>query len=109
MSFQGDVGGIGLADLLQSLARGREGVLTLTTKSGLKSTLGVQSGLLHLLPEIDEDPEYWRNRARQAWVKDPDFRIDSLRMVEIARAQRIENIYSLLDSEGVHFRFLPGA
>ena len=51
MSFQGDVGGIGLADLLQSLARGREGVLSLLGKDGVCSTLGIQNGLLHLLPE----------------------------------------------------------
>src|SRR6185369_13148000 len=99
MSFQGDVGGIGLADLLQSLARGREGILTLNGRDGLRSTLGVQHGLLHLLPDQDEDPEIWRNRVRQAWVKDPDYRIDSLRMTEIARAQRIENLYRLLDSD----------
>lgn len=108
MSFQGDVGGIGLADLLQSLARGREGVLTLIGRNELRSTLGIQGGLVHLLPEPEEDPEIWRNRARQAWVKDPDFRIDTLRMTEIARAQRIENLYMLLDSDGVHFRFAPG-
>jgi len=108
MSFQGDVGGIGLADLLQSLARGREGILTLNGREGLKSTVGIQDGLLHLLPDPDEDPEIWRNRVRQAWVKDPDYRIDSLRMTEIARAQRIEDLYRLLDSDGVHFRFTPG-
>jgi tetratricopeptide (TPR) repeat protein len=60
------------------------------------------------LPDPDEDPELWRNRVRQAWVKDPDFRIDSLRMTEIARAQRLEELYHHLDSEGVHFRFNPG-
>jgi tetratricopeptide (TPR) repeat protein len=108
MSFQGDVGGIGLADLLQSLARGREGVLSLIGKDGAKSTLGVQGGLLHLLPDPDEDPEVWRTCARQSWVKDPDFRIDSLRMVEIAKAHRIETLYRMLDSDGVHFRFAHG-
>jgi tetratricopeptide (TPR) repeat protein len=60
------------------------------------------------LPDPDEDPELWRNRVRQAWVKDPDFRIDSLRMTEIARAQRLEDLYHHLDSENVHFRFNPG-
>ncbi len=108
MSFQGDVGGIGLADLLQSLARGREGVLSLLGKGGLKATVGIQDSLVHLLPDPDEDPEIWRHRARQAWVKGPDNRIDSLRMVEIARAARVENIFRLLDSDGVHFRFAPG-
>lgn len=108
MSFQGDVGGIGLADLLQSLARGRDGVLTLSAKGNLRATLGIQEGQLHLLPDPDEDPEIWRNRVRQAWVKDPDFRIDALRMTDIARAQRIETLYSMLDADQVHFRFLPG-
>lgn len=108
MSFQGDVGGIGLADLLQSLARGREGVLSLLCKDGTRATVGVANGLLHLLPDPEEDPETWRARARRAWVKDPDFRIDTLRMADIARAQRTETLYRLLDSEGVHFRFAPG-
>ncbi len=108
MSFQGDVGGIGLADLLQSLARGREGVLTLSARGGMRSTLGIQEGQLHLLPDPDEDPESWRNRARQAWVHEPDFSVDGLRMADIARAQRIETFFSMLDSDNVHFRFLPG-
>lgn len=108
MSFQGDVGGIGLADLLQSLARGRDGVLSLLGREGLRATLGFQDGQVHLLPDPEEDPEIWRARASSAWVKDPDTRIDSLRMVEIARAHRMEMLYRLLDSEGVHFRFSPG-
>ena len=108
MSFQGDVGGIGLADLLQSLARGRDGVLTLSARGALRSTLGIAEGQLHLLPDPDEDPEAWRNRARQAWVHEPDFSVEGLRMAEIARAQRIETFFSMLDSDNVHFRFLPG-
>lgn len=108
MSFQGDVGGIGLADLLQSLARGREGVLSLLCKDGTRATIGVANGQLHLLPDPEEEPETWRARTRRAWVKDPDFRIDSLRMADIARAQRTETLFRLLDSEGVHFRFAPG-
>lgn len=108
MSFQGDVGGIGLADLLQSLARGRDGVLTLNAKCGLRSTLGILGGQLHLLPDPEEDPEQWRNRVRRAWVEDPDFRVDGLRMTDIARAARLENLFTLLDTEQVHFRFAPG-
>jgi len=108
MSFQGDVAGIGLADLLQSLARGREGILTLSAKGGPRATIGVEDGYAYLLPEQEEDPEFWRNRARQAWVHAPDFTLEGLRMVDIARAQRLENLYTLLDSNGVHFRFLPG-
>ena len=108
MSFQGDVAGIGLADLLQSLARGREGILTLSAKGGPRATIGVEEGCAYLLPEAEEDPEFWRNRARQAWVHAPDFTLEGMRMVDIARAQRLENLYTLLDSNGVHFRFNPG-
>ncbi|MBL8862896.1 MAG: DUF4388 domain-containing protein [Planctomycetes bacterium] len=108
MSFQGDVGGIGLADLLQSLARGRSGVLSLHSKDGLRATLGVEDGALHLLPEPDEDPETWRKLARIAWVDAPETNVDALRMEEIARARRLETLYRLLDSSTVHFRFAPG-
>ncbi len=108
MSFQGDVGGIGLADLLQSLARGRAGILSLHSKDGSKATLGAEDGSLHLLPEPDEDPETWRRLARIAWVDDPETHVDTLRMGDIARARRLETLYRLLDSDNVHFRFLPG-
>jgi tetratricopeptide (TPR) repeat protein len=30
-------------------------------------------------------------------------------MVDIARSQRLENLYRMLDGDGVHFRFTPGA
>lgn len=110
MSFQGDVGGIGLGELLQSLSRSnREGTLTLSGKGDLLSTLGVQGGLLYLLPNKEEDGEMWRDLARRAWAHDQDFRVDGLRMSEIAKAHRTEMLYRLLDSEGVHFRFEPGA
>ncbi len=108
MTFQGDVGGIGLADLLQSLARGREGILTLIGRGGLQSTLGVEGGMIHLLPDPSEEGSIWRDRARAAWVGDPNSRIDSVRMSEIARAHRVETVYRLLDSDSVHFRFAPG-
>ncbi len=109
MSFQGDVRGIGLAELLQGLARGRkEGVLALSSRGGSRSTLGLAGGKLFLLPDSDEDAEYWRDRVRDAWAADPAFRVDYLRMSEIARAQRMENVYRLLDGEGIHFRFDPG-
>ena len=55
MTFQGDVGGIGLADLLQSLARGRDGTLTLLGREGLQCTLGIEGGMIHLLPEPSEE------------------------------------------------------
>ncbi len=109
MSFQGDVGGIGLAELLQSLSRGRrEGVLKLHSRSGLTSLLGLSNGQVTFLPEEDEDPRVWQARTRQAWIHDLDERMVALRMSEIARAHRIERVYDILDSEGVHFRFLPG-
>ena len=108
MGFQGDVAGIGLGELLQGLARGgREGVLTLRG-GGIGATVGLQGGQIYLLPEPDEDPEIWRRRSQRAWVKDPNERIDALRMSEIAYAVRIEGMFLLLDSEGVHFRFEPG-
>lgn len=108
MTFQGDVGGIGLADLLQSLARGRDGVLTLLGRDGLQCSIGIEGGMIHFLPEPGEDPNIWRDRARAAWAGDPNSRIDLVRMTEIARAHRIEVVYSLLESDTVHFRFTPG-
>lgn len=109
MSFQGDVGGIGLAELLQSLSRGRrEGILKLHTRSGLTSTLGLSQGTVTFLPDEDEDPRTWQARARQAWIHDLDERMTAMRMSEIARAHRIERVYDILDSEGVHFRFTTG-
>lgn len=113
MSFQGDVAGIGLGELLQGLARGgREGVLTLRGGT-LGATVGLAGGQIHLLPEPDEDPELWRKRCERAWVKDPNQRIDMLRMREIAFAARMEQMFELLDCQGLHFRFeqgpLPGA
>lgn len=108
MSFQGDVAGLGLGELLQGLARGgREGVLTLRG-GALSARLGVCDGQLQLLPELDEDAEQWRKRSERAWVCDPDQRIDALRMSEIAHAARMETMFKLLDCEGVHFRFEPG-
>ncbi len=108
MSFQGDVAGLGLGELLQGLARGgREGSLTLNG-SGLCCTIGVAGGQIYLLPEPDEDPEIWRRRCDRAWVKDANHRIDTLRMGEIAYATRLENLFQLLDCSGVHFRFEQG-
>jgi len=109
MSFQGDVRGIGLAELLQGLARGRkEGVLTLSARGRAPCTLGLEAGNLVLLPNPDEDIEIWRTRVRDAWAADPTFRVDHLRMSETAQAQRTENLFCILDGEGVHFRFDPG-
>lgn len=82
-------------------------MLTLHT-AGLGATLGLSSSQLHLLPDHDEDPERWRRRSEAAWSQFPDQRIDALRMGEIAFAARLEQMFRLLDSEGVHFRFEPG-
>lgn len=110
MSFQGDVRGIGLAELLQGLARGRkEGVLTLTSRSGYRSVLGMEEGSAWLLPDPDENAEDWRSRARNAWADDPEFTINAARMSQVVQAARLETLYALLDGGGVHFRFDPGA
>ncbi|MEE2940479.1 MAG: DUF4388 domain-containing protein, partial [Planctomycetota bacterium] len=109
MSFQGDVRGIGLAELLQGLSRGRkEGVLTLTARGGHRSVLGMEEGQVWLLPDPDEDTETWRVRARNAWPDDPDVSGDASRLRRITRAARLEILYALLDGGGVHFRFDPG-
>ncbi|MDA1266564.1 MAG: DUF4388 domain-containing protein [Planctomycetota bacterium] len=106
MSFQGDVRGIGLAELLQGLARGRkEGTLTLTAK-GAASIIGLEDGKAQLLPDPEEDAEQWRTLARDAWAD--SLRVDYLRMSVIARAHRLEYLYDLLDGGDVHFRFEPG-
>lgn len=110
MSFQGDVRGIGLAELLQGLARGqKEGVLTLTARGGGRSVLGMQDGRAWLLPDPDEDAERWRNRVRNAWADDPNFTVDGARMSQVVKAARLETLYALLDGGGVHFRFDPGS
>ena len=110
MSFQGDVRGIGLAELLQGLSRGRkEGVLTLTARGGHRSVLGMEEGRAWLLPDPDEDPGTWRVRASSAWPDDPDASNDAARLRQIVRAARLEALYTLLDGGGVHFRFDPGA
>lgn len=109
MSFQGDVRGIGLAELLQGLARGqKEGVLTLTSKGGRRSVLGMEDGKAWLLPDPDEDPELWRVRARSAWADDPTFTVSAARLEPLVKAARLETLFALLDGGGVHFRFDPG-
>tara|TARA_R110002072_G_scaffold166989_11_gene320476 strand:+ start:316 stop:3441 length:3126 start_codon:yes stop_codon:yes gene_type:complete len=108
MSFQGDVRGIGLAELLQGLSRGRkEGLLTLTSQRGLRSVLGLGNGKVYLLPDEGDNSEFWRDRVRDAYAGDDAERVDLLRMGEIAKAGRLEILYQLLDGGGVHFRFEP--
>jgi len=106
MSFQGDVRGIGLAELLQGLARGRkEGVLTLTPHTGTRCLVGIDCGAAFFLPDPDEDPEEWHTRARDAWVGREI--VDTSHLSMIARAHRLENFYEVLDGDGAHFRFDP--
>ena len=108
MSFQGDVAGLGLGELLQGLARGgRAGVLTLLT-TGRVVRVGVRDGQLFLLPEENEDADGWRMRTQRAWTARNDLRIDALRMREIAQASRLEAMFGMLDASGVHFRFDAG-
>lgn len=108
MSFQGDVAGIGLGELLQGLARGeRNGVLTLTGKH-LSATVGLRKGQLYLLPSPEEDEGVWRDRCVRAFAEDADGSLEPSRRALIARAQRLENFYRMVDADNVHFRFEPG-
>lgn len=109
MSFQGDVRGIGLAELLQGLARGRkEGVLALTGKDNLSCIVGLREGKVYLLASPGEDPETWRERSRNAFAGQANAAVDHLRMSEVAHAERTEELYKLLDGGDAHFRFDPG-
>lgn len=108
MSFQGDVAGIGLGELLQGLARGaRDGVLNLYGKD-LVARIGLQGGQLFLVNSPEEDPKQWRARSAKAWVKDPDSELDHERRDAIARAERLEIIFQMLEAPNLHFRFEPG-
>ncbi len=110
MSFQGDVRGIGLAELLQGLARGqKEGTLTLTAAGSQRAVLGIEDGKAWLLPDPDEDPYTWAVRAQDAWADDPTYEPTVERLEPIAKAGRLETLYALLDGGGVHFRFNPGS
>ncbi len=109
MSFQGDVGGIGLADLLQSLSRGREGVLLLQGDDGQQAAVGVQRGLVHLLPHATEEATHWLQRARDSQLELLEPELERRRMEQIARAVRLETLYSLLDASTVHFSFEPSS
>ena len=108
MSFQGDVAGIGLGELLQGLARGeRNGVLTLTGKH-MTATVGLRKGQLYLLPGGDEDEGHWRDRCVRAFADDADGSLEPARRNLVARAQRLENFYRMIEADNVHFRFEPG-
>jgi hypothetical protein len=108
MSFQGDVAGIGLGELLQGLARGgRDGVLNLYSDH-ISGCLGIRGGMLFLMPGPDEDEETWRDRSLCAWADDPKPLMETRRREAIARAHRLETFYRLLDARNLHFRFDPG-
>lgn len=108
MSFQGDVAGIGLGELLQGLARGgKDGVLTLYGDN-LASTLGLEGGLLFLLESPEETEDEWRRRADCAWANAPDSELDLARRTAIARAERMETVFRMLEAANLHFRFEPG-
>src|SRR5262245_5550350 len=108
MSFQGDVAGIGLGELLQGLARGeRNGVLTLTGKR-LTASVGLRKGQLYLLTGPDEDDSLWRDRCLRAFADDQDARLEFARRMQIARASRLETFYQMMEAPNLHFRFDPG-
>lgn len=109
MSFQGDVAGIGLGELLQGLARGeRSGVLTLTGKH-LTASVGLRKGQLFLLTGPVEDEGLWRDRCARAFADDSDAQLETARRMLIARAARLETFYQMMEAPNLHFRFDPGA
>ncbi len=108
MSFQGDVAGIGLGELLQGLSRGgRDGVLTLYGDK-LSSALGLKKGQLYLLASPDENEETWRERTQRAFADGPNPEMEKTRRSLVARAARLETIYQMLEAPNLHFRFEPG-
>lgn len=108
MSFQGDVRGIGLAELLQGLARGRkQGVVTLSSKGQPRTRIGLAEGRAFLLPDEGETEDAWQERVRDAWLDAEGAHLESLHTAEVARAHRLELLYTLLDGDGAHFRFEP--
>jgi tetratricopeptide (TPR) repeat protein len=108
MSFQGDVAGIGLGELLQGLARGgRDGVLTLHG-SDVSGALGLRKGMLYLLAGPDENEDEWRRRSQRAWTDDPRQAMETQRRETISRASRLSDLYSMLVAPNLHFRFEPG-
>lgn len=108
MSFQGDVAGIGLGELLQGLSRGgRDGVLTLDG-DGPTCFLGLQDGQIVFLAAPNEDTDVWRERCQRAWADSPDPNLEGKRRAAIAHAARRETLFSMLEAPNLHFRFEPG-
>ncbi|MEZ6004443.1 MAG: DUF4388 domain-containing protein [Planctomycetota bacterium] len=109
MSFQGDVRGIGLAELLQGLARGRkEGLLTLGGDGRTSCLIGLTDGRLVLLPDEDEREEELAARIREAYAHGLEDCVEPAQIEALGGARRLESLYSLLDGGEVHFRFDPG-
>ncbi len=108
MSFQGDVAGIGLGELLQGLSRGgRDGVLTLYGDK-ISAALGLRKGQVYLLAGPDENEETWKERTSRAFADDSKPDVETRRRVQVARAGRLEAIFRMLDAPNLHFRFEPG-
>jgi hypothetical protein len=108
MSFQGDVAGIGLGELLQGLARGgRDGVLSLYGEK-LSASLGLKRGQMYVLSAPNEDEGEWRERCQRAFADDPSPQLETARRVSIARAARLETFYQMMSAPNLHFRFEPG-
>lgn len=108
MSFQGDVAGIGLGELLQGLVRGgRDGVLTLDGDD-LHSFMGLAQGQVYFLAGPDEDTGIWRSRSQRAWAEAEDPNLEGERRSRIAHASRLETLYQMLGADNLHFRFEPG-
>ncbi|MBM3977019.1 MAG: DUF4388 domain-containing protein [Planctomycetes bacterium] len=108
MSFQGDVAGIGLSEVLQSLSRSeREGILLLEAP-GLAVRLGMLDSQIFLLPGPSEDSDDLQRRVQNAWVAELPLAVRERRMQEVARAERMESLYAMLDAPQMHFRFSPG-
>ncbi len=109
MSFQGDVQGIGLAELLQGLARGRkEGLLSLMGSGRSNCLIGLLDGRLILLADEDEDVRVLADRIRIARAHGLEDAVDENEIESLGHAERLEHLYSLLDGGEVHFRFDPG-
>lgn len=109
MSFQGDVRGIGLAELLQGLARGRkEGLLSLGGSDRSSCLIGLIDGRLILLPDEDERDDELAARIRIAFAHGLEDSVSEEDLERLGHAQRLESLYCLLDGGEVHFRFDPG-
>ena len=83
MSFQGDVAGLGLTEVLQSIARGdKDGVLELDA-GDLQARLGMRSGMVFPLPASNEKHDVWRERSERAWAELPSPELEGARRERI--------------------------